>query len=587
MASSPQIQIKFARDSLLRRLNLFLAGVGIVAMAISSKPMLERGMRTQWVASMALVGAVAALAWWKRAVYGLRLGLLLGLLLAALLLEMQTNGFFRNAAPFAISIILLSEIFLGWKAMLASLGLLAATYMAFSWAFLTGHLVNPPLEVVMPIATERFVNVVITLMMASFLAYAARTLMGVLDKNLKEGDRLVADLEDQIVRRDIAESVLRQARDRAVESQKLEAVGQLSGGIAHDFNNLLAVIMASAASARERVAESDPVAVYLREIEAAAATGRDLNGKLLAFSRQQRLKPRLINPNDLLRDIAKIAGHLLDKRVVVHSRLAEGLGSMLVDEQQMQQVLLNLVLNARDALPDGGHLSLESFAAAQPPQGLSEGLYVGIRVADTGHGMDEPTRRRIFEPFYTTKEVGKGTGLGLSTALGIVQQSGGSIEVQSELGQGCTFVIYLPMSSSAAQPSEPEVRLSNSSAALMAEGVGVLIVDDNASLRRLNAAVLASRGYTVFEAGDGTKALELLRREEGRISLLIADAIMPSMNGSELVAKARKYWPQMKVLMISGYEKHEAQGDGARLDGFLQKPFSPNELIALIKDILG
>ena len=375
-----------------------------------------------------------------------------------------------------------------------------------------------------------------------------------------------------------------------LQAQKMEAVGQLAGGVAHDFNNLLMVISGYS----EMLIEQSPPDGSVREsamaIQGAATRAAGLTRQLLAFSRKQILEPVQINMNELVTHSESLIRRLIRENVIVHVRLDRNLPPVKADPVQMDQVLLNLVVNARDAMPEGGHLTIEtSQVEVTDPLSSSEvvlplGLYVQLSVSDTGCGMSEAIRSRIFEPFFTTKEVGKGTGLGLAVVHGIVQQSGGQIRIRSELGIGTTFEILIP--------AEPVRHTVNSAGEIVRdESVGtetVLLVEDESAVREIARHILESRGYHVLEAAHGTAAIEVAARHVAPIDLLLTDLVMPQMGGRQLAEIMRTRQPGLRVLFMSGYTDdaevihriHEAT------DTLIQKPFTPKMLAKKVREIL-
>jgi PAS domain S-box-containing protein len=388
-------------------------------------------------------------------------------------------------------------------------------------------------------------------------------------------------LED-ITEHRLLENQLRQA-------QKMEAVGRLAGGIAHDFNNLLTAILGSAELLLETMAqeqERDDV----EEIRKAAKRAADLTRQLLAFSRQQVLAPQVLDLNALVVNLEKLLRRLIGEDVELRTALAPDLGSVKADPGQMEQVIANLVVNARDAMPEGGRLTVETANAELDKDNAEQhfpappGSYVLLAVSDTGTGMDPETKSRIFEPFYTTKEKGKGTGLGLATVYGVVKQSGGYIWVYSEPGQGTVFRIYLPRVREAPEPARP----SPAPAAPLRGSETLLLVEDDEMVRHLVSRMLKSRGYTVLAASDGTDALRQVESHRGPIDMLITDVVMPGMSGREVAQRVTTLRPQVTVLYLSGYTDDAIVRHGMLEPGiaFLQKPFSADVLARKIREVL-
>jgi two-component system cell cycle sensor histidine kinase/response regulator CckA len=388
----------------------------------------------------------------------------------------------------------------------------------------------------------------------------------------------VADVTDQ-----------RQLEEQLQQAQKMESLGRLAGGVAHDFNNLLTVINGVADLLLADLPDDDPARRDLEQIRQAGDRAATLTSRLLAISRRQILKPELLDLSAVVDGMAGMIERLAGEDVQLELALAPDLGSVKADPGQMEQVLLNLVVNACDAMPDGGRLRIETRAAvldavhAAEHPGTRPGRHAVIAVRDTGIGMDDVTRTRIFEPFFTTKAPGKGTGLGLSMVYGIVKQSGGSVAVVSEPGRGSTFEIYLPM---AVERPQPRVPLATAAAARGRECI--LVVEDEPALRELTARVLRSAGYTVLPAASGADALAVLERHAGDVHLVFTDVVMPGMSGRELATRLAAMRPDLRVLYTSGYTadailRHGVLDDPSR---FLSKPYTPAELRRRIREAL-
>jgi two-component system cell cycle sensor histidine kinase/response regulator CckA len=374
-------------------------------------------------------------------------------------------------------------------------------------------------------------------------------------------------------------------------SQKLEAIGRLAGGIAHDFNNILTVINNEAALLKDDLSPKDPRHESAAEILKAGKRAADLTRQLLAYSRQQVLEPHVLDLNDLLSNIEGMVRRLLRSDIELHTVSADGLGAVRADPGQLEQVVMNLAVNARDAMPDGGKLTIETanveldagYAMSREP--VRPGPYVVLSISDTGSGMTREQQVRIFEPFYTTKEKGKGTGLGLSTVYGIVKQSEGYIWVYSEPGQGSTFKIYLPRVDAAPEaraiPPVPEP--------IKSQGETVLVAEDDEAVRNVICAALKRNGYVVLEARNGTEAVALLRKHADRIDCLLTDMIMPGMSGAELAAAARELAPTVRVLFMSGYADRDliSKGKMAAHEVYLEKPFASDTLLAKLRYVLS
>ncbi len=364
------------------------------------------------------------------------------------------------------------------------------------------------------------------------------------------------------------------------QSQKMEAVGQLAGGVAHDFNNLLTVITGHSVMLQQEVA-GQRAASKLKEIEAAAHRAAALTGQLLAFSRKQVLQPRIVSANSVVAGVEELLRRLIGEHIAIITVSGSGLGPVRVDPMQLELVIMNLAINARDAMPDGGRLTIETssvqLSSGQVPP-LDPGPYVTISVADTGHGMDSATAARIFEPFFTTKPAGKGTGLGLSTARGITEQSGGTLTVESTLGKGTTFRVYLPVA--AAAVAESEEATAHQAAPSNDKTTGrVLIVEDHPPLRELIATILGDAGYHVLAAANGAEAIRLA--EGNPVDVVLTDVMMPGMSGLALIQQLRTQSHHPRVVFMSGHDQGllKAHGEGTL---FLQKPFTPKALTRMI-----
>lgn len=376
------------------------------------------------------------------------------------------------------------------------------------------------------------------------------------------------------------------------QAQKMEAIGRLAGGIAHDFNNLLMVISGYSEFLMERAGSNELLLGPAREIGAAADRATSLTRQLLAFSRKQMLAPRVLDLNALVTENLKMLNRLIGEDIELVMIPGAEFAAVKADSGQIEQVILNLAVNARDAMPRGGRMTIETanvtldqgYARYHPP--VKPGEYVLLALSDTGHGMDSETQTHIFEPFFTTKGT-RGTGLGLSTVYGIVKQSGGYIYVFSEMESGTTFKIYLPCAKEASE-SVPAARSRNAS--LQPQAVGtVLLVEDEANLRRLSLESLQRQGYKVLEAEDGAAALQLATHHTGIIDLLLTDVVMPGMNGRELARRIALLRPDTKILFMSGYTENVIDRNGTIDPGveLLQKPFSMSELVSKVREVLG
>jgi signal transduction histidine kinase/ActR/RegA family two-component response regulator len=403
----------------------------------------------------------------------------------------------------------------------------------------------------------------------------------VLDEN-GNAVRLVGFISD-ITEHRILETQLAQA-------QKMEAVGRLAGGVAHDFNNLLTVISGYSAMQLERTDQVNPLHHEAEQILAAANRAAALTSQLLAFSRQQVLQPRRVNLNDIVRNVDPMLRRLIGEDIEVQTVLAPELGTVRVDPGQMDQVLMNLVVNSRDAMPNGGKLTIQTENVELDRKYLknrthvNSGQYVLLAVSDNGTGMDRKTQARIFEPFFTTKEPGKGTGLGLPMVYGIVKQSGGYIEVYSEPNRGTTIKMYLPRVDAGVE----EIRSSAEDLSHAGGSERILLVEDDAQLRELITEILTGRGYDV-QVMEGIDGLEAVLESNAKCDLLVTDVVMPRMSGPEVAARVTRRWPGIKILYMSGYTADAMVRHGI-LDwglSFLQKPFTPSVLAAKVREVLN
>jgi signal transduction histidine kinase/ActR/RegA family two-component response regulator len=398
-------------------------------------------------------------------------------------------------------------------------------------------------------------------------------------------------LEREGAERKQAEEALRKSEEQLRQSQKMEAIGRLAGGVAHDFNNMLTAILGHSQLIRMRLAPDHPGYRDTEEIELAAQRAAALTRQLLAFGRQQVLEPRVLDLNALISEMDRMLRRIIGADVDMWTAPEPSVGRVRADRGQIEQVLLNLVVNARDALPKGGKITIEtgnvdldetytrSHADARP------GPYVLLAVSDTGCGIDPEIRARIFEPFFTTKEIGKGTGLGLSTVYGIVKQSGGLIDVYSEVGHGTTFKVYLPRLAESVEEiaARPRPRAAGERGTET-----VLLVEDEDLVRAVIRQTLELHGYHVVEASDGNQALHALQSSSRAFDLIVTDVVMPRMSGSEFAERAARISPSVKVLLISGYtDKAIAHRGilGART-AYLQKPFLPDVLARKVREVL-
>jgi PAS domain S-box-containing protein len=390
------------------------------------------------------------------------------------------------------------------------------------------------------------------------------------------------------VARDVTER--KQLEAQFMQAQKMESVGRLAGGVAHDFNNLLTAISGYTELVLAELTTNSPIRADMIEIQRTARRAATLTHQLLAFAREQMIEPRVLNLNDLIQDMDRLLRRLLGEDVELVTLPAADLDLVRVDPSQIEQMIVNLAVNARDAMPEGGRLTIETANAQLDAQytrqyiGVAEGAYVVLSVSDDGIGMDEEVQQHVFEPFYTTKPQGKGTGIGLATCYGIVRQHNGHISIYSEAGHGTTIKVYLPR----VAPAAGAQGRHNSAGKLPKGTETVLLAEDEVAVRKLTARVLRGQGYQVLEALNGDDALRVAADHEGAIDLLLTDMVMPQMGGSALAERFRELYPSTRVLFMSGYTDHSALHLGQLHPGvvLLQKPFTPTVLARKVRDIL-
>ncbi|MGA8030325.1 MAG: response regulator [Bryobacteraceae bacterium] len=386
----------------------------------------------------------------------------------------------------------------------------------------------------------------------------------------------------------------RELEQQLLQSQKMEAIGQLAGGVAHDFNNLLTVINGHGHLLEKGFASGKPTVEHLEPILDAANRASRLTRQLLAFSRRQKLDFKKVNLNVVVTEIQKLLGRMISEDIELRTVLDPSLGFAKADSAQMEQVIMNLVVNARDAMPKGGQLTIETVNVDLDGEftgergALEPGSYVMMSVRDTGVGMDKELQKRIFEPFFTTKEVGKGTGLGLATVYGIVKQSGGEVRVHSEHGLGSTFQVYLPrIKGEEPATSEPTV---TPAAPAMRSAETILVVEDEAAVRKLVVEVLADEGYTILQTGKASEAPQIAKEFQGNISLLLTDVVMPKMSGPQVAEQILQFRPDIKVVYMSGYTANAVilPGGVSQAEAtLLTKPFTPEVLLSTVRETLG
>ncbi|HWP43006.1 MAG TPA: ATP-binding protein, partial [Blastocatellia bacterium] len=382
----------------------------------------------------------------------------------------------------------------------------------------------------------------------------------------------------------------KQLEQQLRQAQKMEAIGRLAGGVAHDFNNLLTAILGFSQLLLQRVGDDEISRREVEEVIKAGQRAAALTGQLLAFSRRQVMQVRALDMNCVVADLEKMLRRLIGEDIELRTSLAPNLARVNADPGQIEQVLMNLAVNARDAMPEGGKLTIETANVdldqeyAESHLGVRPGQYVMLAVSDTGCGMDAGTQAQIFEPFYTTKEQGKGTGLGLATVYGIVKQSGGYVWVYSEVGVGTTFKVYLPQAGEAAEEPRPQPK----PAQVLSGTETVLLVEDDIQVSKIATQVLSDLGYTVISTSNGKQALEIAGEVERNIDLVITDVVMPQMGGKQLAHELRAIRPNTKLLFMSGYTEGAVVDRGILDSGvsFLTKPFTPAELAGKVRQVL-
>jgi signal transduction histidine kinase len=397
-----------------------------------------------------------------------------------------------------------------------------------------------------------------------------------------------------VVRRELEEAQTRRERQRLEDelrqAQKMEAIGQLAGGFAHDFNNMMTAVVGFSELALARLEQAHPLRRYVEEIRRAGKRASALTSQLLAFSRKQVLQPRVLDLNEVVAEVETLLQRLIGEDVELVSVLDPGLAPIEADPGQLEQVIMNLAINARDAMPTGGKLTIETANASLDADyaashfDVEPGAYVLLAVSDNGIGMDAETQARIFEPFYTTKEQGKGTGLGLATVFGIIKQSGGDISVYSEPGHGTTIKIYLPRTQARAEPPEPRVARERPPRG----SETILLVEDEEIVRSLEREVLEENGYKVLEARSPLHALELAAEHAGAIDLLVTDVVMPELSGRQLAERITTKRPEVKILYTSGYADDAIVRHGVLEPGIslLAKPLTPASLANKVREVL-
>jgi signal transduction histidine kinase len=402
-------------------------------------------------------------------------------------------------------------------------------------------------------------------------------------------DRELREAETRVARK-AAEEALRQSEEQLRQAQKIEAVGRLAAGVAHDFNNILTTITGHSELLLRQLEANDPRRKNAEQIEKAAYMAAELTRQLLTFSRKQAVEPRVLSLGSVVQNVEKMLRRLIGEDIEFRTLLDQDAGHIKADPGQIEQVIMNLAVNARDAMPDGGKLTVRiantTLGKNRPRQchGLNAGDYVLITITDTGTGMSNEVKAHLFEPFFTTKPPGKGTGLGLATCFGIVKQNKGHISVHSELGKGTTFEIYFPQVQEALESS----RVRTPPTEVTSGSETVLFVEDEPMVRELAVTALRMNGYTVFEAANGEEGLRLARQHDGRIDLVLTDVVMPVMGGKEMADALRVSHPDLKIIFSSGYGEdalghHQVLRPGM---AFLQKPYLTSTLARKVREVL-
>jgi signal transduction histidine kinase/ActR/RegA family two-component response regulator len=472
-----------------------------------------------------------------------------------------------------------------------------SAFTGFKWGLLSTALTIVYIGISLPTHEHQYTALIARLVALSLAAPAIALIAGVLqrrtermaEESLRREKAYYASVMASLNQRKQTEEALRQSEDHLRQAQKMEAVGRLAGGVAHDFNNLMTVIMGRTELLLSRLEENEILSRNAEEIKRTAERAVSLTQQLLAFSRKQVLTPKVLDLNTVVANMERMLRRLIGEDIDLATVLGPALDRIKADPSQLEQVIMNLVINAADAMPSGGRLTIETtntyldqgYARNHPS--VLPGSYVMLAVSDNGTGMDADTQARIFEPFFTTKGQGKGTGLGLATVYGIVKQSGGYIWVYSEPGWGTTFKIYLPRVADVVVVPEPlpePGRVHGSET--------ILLVEDEAGVRELTREILQVQGYTVLEAQHGPGALEVCRQYPGTIDLMVTDVVMPQMSGPELSEQAALVRPSMKVIYISGYADRAIVRHGL-LEAdtiYLQKPFTPDALARKVREAL-
>jgi signal transduction histidine kinase/CheY-like chemotaxis protein len=405
----------------------------------------------------------------------------------------------------------------------------------------------------------------------------------------EDGEKKVLVFVEDVTDREHAMETHQKLREQLIQAQKMESIGRLAGGVAHDFNNILSVIIGYSDLILHKLPEDSEAREELQIINDSGKKAANLTRQLLAFSRKQVLEMKVINLNAIVKDMSKLLSRMIGEDVTLDLNVSNRTSNVMADPSQIEQVLMNLAVNARDAMPQGGTFSVEISDMEldgdfiQQHEGAKPGSYVHLSISDTGNGMSLEEQERIFEPFYTTKEIGKGTGLGLATIYGIVKQHNGFIYTKSQINKGTTFDIYLPIaySKSTILEEEDQYSINNRSET-------ILVVEDESSIRKLIYMILKPLGFNILEAVDGVEALEISEKHEGKIDVVLTDVIMPRMNGQEMAEKLQQSRPSSKVIFMSGYTDDVIAEHGVLEPGidFIQKPITSRNIVKKIHECL-
>jgi len=581
---------------MLRALLMTFVVAGVVAYVPSVLLALRDGHLGILAVDTVLFGAVLLAFFLPRLAFGTRALVMLAVVYALGTFLLVIVGPYGSGALWLFSLPVFAGALLGLRAAVATVGLNLLTLLALHLTGFTSALAGT--------GWTRFPPGTVPVLIANFLLLdtVAAVSVAVLVRRLEEAlaeeraTRTALDVErrelvglNDLVSREMEERVNAERRRAALEdqlrqAQKMEAIGRLAGGVAHDFNNLLTAILGHVSLALRGRDDPPRLRRRLEEIERASERAAGLTQQLLAFSRKQVLQPRIVDLNEAVRDMQGILRRLIGEDVALVVRLASGPLAVRADATQLQQVVMNLAVNARAAMPRGGRLTIETSEVAEDaprPAGAVAGRAYVLSVADTGVGMDAETLKRVFEPFFTTKPTGEGTGLGLATVYGIVTQSEGTVTVESVLGQGATFRIVLPAVEQPVPANTPRP----------ADAPGgpetVLVVEDEDLLRTLTVEVLSELGYTVLEAASGRAALRL-SAEAAAIQLVLTDVVMPEMGGRDVWTQVSLQHPEARVLFMSGYTDDAVMRHGVHEAevSLLNKPFTPNELARRVRDVL-